>query len=192
MAVRTLSENLQLAKQIKAKLGLQIDIACDKSHLVVPEFLAGLISVENSRVSSLATRFEPGVYSQLRNLRDFGVIWHKGLPRRNYNGITRAQLKGMSDDALRNLATSYSYTQIMGWHVMTAPLASYSISELRSSERHLRFAVMLLEHDCGQFLKTKDYPAVLRIWNTGKPKGETHDPFYVANAVSVAQQYRLL
>lgn len=184
MALRNAAQCEHLAKQIRAKLGFSVAEAC-RDSIVSPQRLAGLISVENAQLNPLATRFEPAVFEKLRRVRD---SW---LPR-TYNGIHRSAIRDASDAALRALATSYGYTQIMGWHVLTAPLAQHSVSELRDPARHLGFAVQLLEYDAGKYFRAGNYPAALHVWNTGSAMRPTHDPDYVANATGVAAAYRLL
>jgi hypothetical protein len=175
------------AANIKSQLGGRINAAVVSTpqRLVPAAFLAGLISVENGKLDSRALRYEPHVLEKLRQVRDSVLL-------RSYNGIRRAQIASASDDALKALATSYSFTQIMGWHVLVAPLAEHSVAELRDPDKHLFFAVQLLEWDAGAYLKAKDYASVLRIWNTGRPNGKTFDSNYIANALAVMEAYRKL
>lgn len=67
-----------------------------------------------------------------------------------------------------------------------------TIADLRDPEQHLDYAVQLLEMNAGQYIKQGDWDSVMRIWNTGRPNGKTHDPDYVFNAGSVMDAYEEL
>lgn len=178
-----------LATKIRAKLGKELERVCFGT-LVSPALLAGLISVENARLDPEASRFEKHVFTKLKRLRNPLVFW-----RREWNGITQQDLRGASDEALINLATSFSFTQIMGWwsipltRILERPV---TVGMIRNQHQHLELAVRLLEHTGRRYLRVHNYGAVLRIWNTGKPDGRTHDPRYVANALAVMNEYRRL
>ncbi len=179
----TNSQASTLAAQIRSQLGVRIKAATDGS-LASQSLLAGLISVESAKnadgsINETSTRFEKGVYLKLLSVRD-GV-------RTSYNNIHRNQLTGMSDAAIKNLATSYSLTQIMGYHLFTLKC---TIAELRDPERHLYYACDLLEITSKVFLKQNRFEPVFRIWNSGSPEGKTYDPSYVFNALAVKSAYR--
>lgn len=168
------------AVKIQARLGGQIRQACFRT-LVPESFLAGLVSVENAQLDPHAVRFEKHIFENLKKLRNPLVFW-----RRSWNGITPADLKGASDEALINLATSFGYTQIMGWWAI--PLKC-SVGEIRDPQKHLAIAVRLLQLTAAVDLKRHAYGNVLRIWNTGRADGRTHDPRYVDNALAVKLAY---
>jgi len=181
------SNSKGLAVKIKAILGQQITAAC-KGSIVPVSFLAGLISVENAQVNPLAYRFERGVYDKLKALRNPLKFW-----RREWNGITPADLKGLSDDALVNLSTSFGYTQIMGWWaiVMSKRLTrSITVADIRDPKKHLDIAVLLLNLTARRHLTSYAYGDTLRIWNTGSSTGKTYDPDYVPNALAVMNDYK--
>lgn len=67
-----------------------------------------------------------------------------------------------------------------------------SVADIRDPQQHLHLAVKLLNRTALRYLKSREYGAVLRIWNTGSPNGRTHDPEYVVNALAVDQEYRKL
>lgn len=109
MTLHTKAENRSLAQRILTNLGPRIAAACENS-LVPTAFLAGLISVEDARLDSNARRFEQGVFIKLERVRDG--------KRSKFNGIKQSDISGASDAALKNLATSFGFTQIMGYHVI--------------------------------------------------------------------------
>ena len=170
-------QNQYLAKQIKAKLGLAIYTACAGTGIPV-DLVAGLVSVENGGVDPKATRFEPHVYEKLKQVANGSL--------HDYNRITKAKLGNPSDYALRALATSYGYTQIMGYWVLHL---GGTVDDLRNPIKHLNYTVALL-HQSMKWITSGNYGAIFRIWNTGSPTGQTKDPSYAANAMKVAMYYR--
>lgn len=173
------------AGRIQKQFGALIESACANSKLVPPALLAALISVECQRTRTgfdpSRTRFEPHVFAALKAVRD-------GL-KRSYNNITRKDLQGATDAAIRALSLSYQATQIMGWSVVKMLGEGVTIDDLRDEQKHLGLAVKRLEVVAGKYLAKQDYASVLRIWNTGKPNGKTHSPTYVARAMSVFDVY---
>ncbi|MCP9496105.1 MAG: N-acetylmuramidase family protein [Pyrinomonadaceae bacterium MAG19_C2-C3] len=173
------------AGRIQKQFGALIEGACANSKLVPPALLAALISVECARTRSgfdaNRTRFEAHVFAALKAVRDGA--------KRSYNNITRKDLAGATDGAIRALSLSYQSTQIMGWSVVKMLGAGVTIDDLRDENKHLRLAVKRLEVVAGKYLAKHDYASVLRIWNTGKANGKTHSPTYVARALAVFDVY---
>lgn len=181
----------KIAAQIMDQLGQRISYASnahymDTAFLVPESFLAGLIGVEagrdrNGKIVETSTRYEPHVYRKLRDVKDGRL--------NSYSNIRRAQIQDAGEAALKALATSYGVTQIMGWWALHLDT---TVAEIRDPETHLGYAIKLLEKNAGKYIKTGNYAAALRIWNTGKPNGKTHDPSYVANALAVKTAYEVL
>lgn len=165
------TDRQKLAETIHRKRGALITIACEGTP-VPPELLAGLISVENAALHEWpdprSTRFERHVYNALVQVRN-GV-------RLAYNGIRAIDLRNADEAAIRNLATSWGDTQILGLHVIrnlrNKDGSPVKIEQLRDPKLHLGYAAQLLEKVAGTYLRTGDYESVLRIWNTGTPSKE--------------------
>lgn len=176
-----------LAEAIYRHFGQRIDEAT-AGTAVPPELLAGLIGNECGRsglvFNESQSRLEPHVLKALTQVRDGA--------RRAYNRtITREDLAGASDDALKALARSYGATQVMGWHTIdTFPGAT--IQQLRDPKEHLKFAVRLLLMDSKADIRAKEYGRVLRRWNTGSPNGTTYHPNYVPQGKAVIEAYKRL
>jgi hypothetical protein len=186
----TASQAKRKAEQIVQRFGSKIRAACAGTS-VDPFFVVGFIGVEagidrKGNIKESATRFEAGVFQDLKDLRDTGQCVVAGKIRKEYSGVKRSQIQDASDTALRALATSYGLAQIMGWHCIND--LHCTIAELRDPERHLFYTVKLLQLVGGQWLEKKSYPAVLRIWNTGSANGKTYHEDYVANALLVMSQ----
>lgn len=176
------------AEQIVELYGQKI-LAATRNTGIDPAFVAGKTGVEagvkNGKIVENATRFEPGVYQDLKDLRDKGFCFIGGKKMKTYSGVKRSQIADATDAALKALATSYGLTQIMGWHMINN--LKGTISDLRDPDKHLSYNVQLLALVGGNYLKRKDYESVLRIWNTGRANGKTYHPYYVANALLVME-----
>lgn len=117
-------------------------------------------------------RFEAGVYEHLVNVQ-------VGRERDFYNIL---QSKLVNRDDLRDLASSWGLTQIMGYQILDwdCPL-----SEIQNPPTHYKWALRLLdefEHDYW-LDPTKDFAEFARCWNSGSPHGKTFDPNYAQNVL---------
>lgn len=158
---------------------------------------------KRGRINFDAVRFEPGVFSKLKALRDQG--WYPTRKGRatSYNGVRPEDLAGAPDAALRNLASSWGGLQTMGYYTLRLFTDTdgtiVTIAELRDPDRHFKYAVQLLLSDAGARADVcalgkaidnadgkgirRSFERVLRRWNSGSPTGETFDPEYVDHGV---------
>lgn len=92
------------------------------------------------------------------------------------------------DADLRALSTSWGLTQIMGYHVVGRKIA---VRELLNPDIHYRLATQILGDFAQRFgLKlSRDWEALFRCWNTGRPEGITFDPEYVSKALERMKLY---
>jgi hypothetical protein len=179
------------AHQIFERFGMLIHLACLDAG-VSDSFLAGFTGVEagidhDGQFKPTATRFEPGVFEDLKSLRDNGYCFVGGRKMKTYSGVAREQIKDCDDAALRALATSYSFSQIMGWHCINN--LKCTIADLRDPEKHFGFTVKLLKIVGGVYMRRGDLVSVLHIWNTGSANGKTYHEDYVTNALAVKDAY---
>lgn len=184
-----------IASKIFAALGPDIAVAV-AGTAVRPEWLAGLIAMEDPALykwpDPRSTRFESGVFAKLKAVRSRLKVWVRG-----YNGITPDHLRGLSDEALRNLATSWGYTQIMGYYVLTL-FKGRSLAELRDPKKHLVFAVTMMRATAQVWITSGRFDQIAHIWNAGSaykvvkgvPQYRTYSPYYVYNCLAVADAYR--
>ena len=86
------------------------------------------------------------------------------------------------DEAIRHLATSWGLTQIMGYHMLGRP---EPVERLCDPAFHYRVATDLLQDfaKCFHLDPQRDFEALFRCWNTGRPDGKTYDPDYVQNGL---------
>ena len=156
-----------------------------KTYLPVPEsFLAALTGNESVGVKD-AGRHERGVLERLRLVL---------LGQRNsYNGVMAGMLMLPGGDGeghheyykaqeahLYQAATSWGFTQIMGYHVLRW---GGNMADLVDPEKHYGFTLRLLKEITEQWGldPSKDFEKMGRCWNTGKPDGATYHESYIPN-----------
>jgi hypothetical protein len=91
-------------------------------------------------------------------------------------------LSALEDEAIRRLATSWGLTQIMGYHMLGRP---EPVAKLCDPAYHYRIAAQMVEEFASRFHldPERDFEALFRCWNTGRPDGKTYDPSYVQNGM---------
>lgn len=185
--------------------------ACSRSS-VPPEFL-GALAASESGGDARAARFEPAVYRHLKSVASgesarYGGIGAEGLgteiedmlhPKAGdyharfliapFDANHRRELVALEDDAVRELATSWGYTQIMGYHMVGR---SGTVRELLEPHFHFRLALELLAEFAADYQLDlrQEFAEMFRCWNTGQPYGKTYDPDYVENGLRRISLYR--
>lgn len=169
-----------------------------------PALLAALVANESS-ARPQAERFEKRVFVRiclaaagLQKFRDPSLsrqIEQKEWLMDADHAIANASHHGyfsliqLGLDHYKKLATSYGYTQIMGWHALEW---HWPLVELLDPTRHFGFVLTLLhwftEHY--QLDPAADADKLLRCWNTGRPDGKTYDPKYVPNGLRRMRLYQ--
>jgi hypothetical protein len=76
-------------------------------------------------------------------------------------------------------ASSWGYTQLMGYHCLR--WGDATVEDLRNPDVHYRLAARLLAGECQRFGvdMTREFEAMGRIWNAGRPDGKTYLPGYI-------------
>ncbi|MGH9455049.1 MAG: hypothetical protein ACRD2O_13885 [Terriglobia bacterium] len=189
-------------------------IAASTDSPIPPELLAGLTANESGG-NAQARRFEPGVFEHLKSVAEgratqFGAIRARDLEQaerilevvkspeyhaRFLNTVFAAthalSISELQEDALRAFASSWGYTQVMGYHMIGR---QGSVQDLCDPTRHFIYAIDLLNDFIRQFRLNaiKDFESLLHCWNSGGPRGKTFDPAYVPNGLRRAALYREL
>ena len=187
--------------------------ACRYSSLPAA-FLAALVANESGG-DPRAMRFEPAVYRHLKSLaagerpkyaghdRDSlereieemlhpkSAAFHAHFLSATCGEAPAKALAACRDEALRELATSWGYTQIMGYHLLGRP---GTVLDLLAPRFHFRFALELLAEFAERFQLdvTREFAELFRCWNTGQPYGATTDPRYVEKGLRRMEMYRLM
>jgi hypothetical protein len=202
-AARELAER-RLVQRIFDECGAAIEQAC--AHTALPvEFLVALVANESGGRAG-ASRFEPGVYRHLLAVargerRAYGSLTaadldaeaaellppddtplHARFLNQDFTERHAPQLQGCPDEVLRQLATSWGYTQIMGYHMAGR---AGTVRDLLAAPFHFRVARELLSEFAAAYRLdlARAFSELFCCWNTGRPHGKTFDPNYVENGL---------
>jgi len=158
-----------------------VKIAADEFDLPYG-YLMALIQLECGGKIPAGSRFEPHVFRRLKNVRDG--------KRNRYENVTEMHLRGASDDALRNLATSWGPFQLMGYKCI---LLNVKVKDIRG-ENGIQHGAEWINRTYGNRLRRGEHKDCFHIHNTGKvyPKvgpPTTHDPRYVQRGLAAINKY---
>lgn len=200
-----------LFARVRERWDAVIHEACRYSS-VPAEFLAALVMNESAG-DPRAVRFEPAVYRHLVQVAQgksprYGSLtrakiasevaeilnpkapaFHGDFLTAGFTAAHGEQLAASPDEALRELATSWGLTQIMGYHMVPRAGTPRDLIEPRF---HFRIAVELLSEFAERYALdlTRDFESMFRCWNTGQPYGVTTDPRYVEKGLHRLEIYR--
>jgi hypothetical protein len=181
----------------------------------VPTAFLGALTANESAGDPKATRFEPSVYRHLKAVAAgqspaYGGIhaedladevqemlhpkaenFHTRYLTEPFAANHREALAAQEDEALRELATSWGFTQIMGYHSVGR---AASVRALLEPVYHFRTALEMLAEFAEDFQLdlAHEYEEMFRCWNTGAPYGETFDPRYVEDGLRRMELYDAL
>ncbi len=201
----------KLLERVFARCHAAIVVACSHSTLP-PSFLGALVANESGG-NARAARFEPAVYRHLRGVADgkaqlysgihaadldaeFDEMLHPKADAFHQRSLTpefrdrhSPELAALEDEALRELATSWGFTQIMGYHMVGR---SGTVRDLLDAGFHFRVAVELLNEFAQEFAldPSLEFEPLFRCWNTGSPYGVTFAPDYVRKGIERIEIYR--
>jgi hypothetical protein len=202
-----------LVARVHARWHARLAEACAYSSVPV-EFLGALVANESGGDPRVA-RFEPAVYRHLvavaqgrspayaslrrealeaevaDRLHPKADAYHAAALPPAFGAQHAAVLTRSSDEALRELATSWGLTQIMGYHLVGRP---GTVPDLLEPRFHFRLALTLLAEFAERYQLdlAREFAALFRCWNTGRPYGETHDPKYVPRGLARMKIYEEL
>jgi hypothetical protein len=140
-------------------------------------YLKAVIVLESSGRKNVPPRFENKVFEKLKKVRDGKM--------RNLEGIAREKIKDASDEALKNLASSWGPFQVMGYKCIELDV---KLEDIRSKEA-IYWGVYWINKNYGDFLRNRKYEAAFRIHNTGSPTGKTHNSNYVSNGMKYMRAF---
>ncbi|HEY8405008.1 MAG TPA: hypothetical protein VIK71_10405 [Flavobacteriales bacterium] len=141
------------------------------------EYLMALTVLECGGNKPAGNRFEKHVFNQLKKVRDG--------QREKYENIRQEHLKGLDDEELKNLATSWGPFQLMGYKVI--PLG-VNVAHLRNDRTGIPIAAKWIKEEYGHFLERGKWKDAFHFHNTGKRfplngKPKTHNPYYVSDGL---------
>lgn len=155
---------------LEKNYGKEIDTLADDFDLPAP-FLKALIVLESSGRKDVPPRFEQKVYNDLIDLRTG--------KRKRFEQMETEDIRDASNEALRNLASSWGPFQLMGYKCVELGV---QLNDMRGKDC-LYWSVYWINKNYGHYLRQKKYQEAFRIHNTGSPVGKTHDPQYVKNGL---------
>jgi hypothetical protein len=190
-----------------------IQEACRTSS--VPAEFLGALTANESGGDPAAVRFEPSVYRHLKAVAAgerprYGGIGAEALgeelaevlhPKTGefhaqfLNSLfipgQASELSRLADEALRELASSWGFVQIMGFHVIGR---HGTVRDLLEPRFHYHLANQLLAEfaESYQLDLSREFEEMFRCWNSGRPDGRTWDPAYVENGLMRMEIYRVL
>jgi len=203
----------RLVRRVFARCDALLREVCAYSS-VPPEFL-GALTASESGGDPKAARFEPAVYRHLKAVAEGKTPAYAGLGRESldaeiedmlhpkasafhacyltqpFGANHQREIAACDDEALRELATSWGYTQVMGYHMVGR---HGTVRDLREPRFHFRLAVELLAEFAERYQLdlAREFEEMFRCWNTGQPYGVTFDPAYVENGIRRMCLYREL
>lgn len=169
-----LSHSISL-KRTRDNYGLQLE-NLGRQFKISHSYLKALTTLECSGRTEFPPRFEEHVFQELKRVRDGN--------KKRYGSITRKIIGDASDDALKNLATSWGPFQLMGYQCIELGV---NVADIRG-ENSLYWGVYWIDKRYGDYLKKKKYQDAFHIHNTGRPfphngSSKTYDPHYVENGL---------
>lgn len=147
------------------------------------EYFKALAILETSGRKNMPHRFEPHVFERLKQVRE-GT-------RTRYAHITQESIADASDEALKNLATSWGPFQIMGYKCIQLNI---TVHDLRG-ENAVYWGIKWIDMTYGNVLRQERFEDAFHYHNTGKlfPKNApptTHDPRYVERGLYYMEHFR--
>lgn len=145
-------------------------------------YFLSLIVLESSGRKVIPSRFEPHVYERLKEV--------KTGKRKSYEHVTPRHLTDATDDALKNLASSWGPFQLMGYKCL---LMGIKVRDIRGPEA-IYWGVKWIDLTYGKELRQGHYKNAFHIHNTGRKypligKPFTHDPAYVDRGLSYMKRF---
>ncbi|PLW97934.1 MAG: hypothetical protein C0593_07070 [Marinilabiliales bacterium] len=177
----SVSASKDAVTRVKLNYGTEVKKYAAQMNLD-PAYLQALIILETSGKKPPGKRFEKHVYHKLRQV--------KNGQRSAFEKITKADLHDATDDALRNLATSWGPFQIMGYKCIHMQI---SLGDLRG-DKAVYYGIKWIDENYGSYLRKGKYRDAFHIHNTGHPYPKvgpprTYDPAYVSNGLRYMKKF---
>lgn len=149
-----------------------------------PAYFLALAQLECGGRRPAGTRFEKHVYTRLQDVRSGD--------RSRYEAATSAVLADATDDALRNLSTSWGPFQLMGYKCVELDI---QLRDIRGEEA-IRWGIHWIDLTYGDALRGKKFRNAFHIHNTGRPFptdgiATTYDPRYVEKGMEFMSRHSM-
>jgi len=148
-------------------------------------YLMAVIMLECSGRKTVPPRFEQKIYKKLKSLKNKEIT--------KFENLTYETVDNATDDALRNLASSWGPFQLMGYK---CTFLDIEIKDMRGDEA-IYWGVKWINETYGEYLKAGKYKDAFHIHNTGKEypatgKPFTYDPDYVEKGLHYMKYFEKL
>jgi hypothetical protein len=127
-----------------------------KEYGLSATYLKSLVVLECSGRKPVKPRFEKHVFRKLQKVRDG--------KRKQFERITKKDLHDASDEALKNLASSWGPFQLMGYKCLQLEV---KVSDIRGEDA-LDWGVRWIHMEYGHLLKRNKYKDAFHYHNTGR------------------------
>jgi hypothetical protein len=172
--------------KLRANYAEEIDEICQTRNLPA-EYFKALAILECSAQKPAPSRFEPKIFERLKEVR--------AGKQPTYGVLKTSQLRELTDEHLRDMATSWGTFQLMGYHAYTIGIAPRELG----GEDGLRQSILWIEKNYGQYLRKNDFGNAFHIHNTGKPipltgEHQTYDSQYIPRGlefIKIFQEERI-
>ena len=176
---RTLKQTIKFTE---ANYGAELNKLAISFNLPA-EYLKALVVLEVGGRKPAPVRYEKKVFNRLKKLR-------KGELKR-YELLKKETIADASDDALKNLSTSWGAFQIMGYKCVQLGV---KVSDIRG-DKSLYWGVKWINDEYGNFLRKKKFKDAFHLHNTGRkfPKNgipRTYHPDYVDNGLKYLEMFK--
>ena len=170
-----------VCERVTENYGAEID-SCAKLLGMPPQYLKSLVCLECSGRTDLPKRFEKHIYRRLKKVRSGETA--------EYEGVTTAMICDASDEALKNLATSWGPFQIMGYKCLHLNI---NVADLRGNDA-VYWGVKWIAEEYGYLLKKGRYRDAFHYHNAGRifpadGKARTYDKNYVPNGLDYMRYF---
>jgi len=147
------------------------------------EYLKALCMLECSGRRIIKPRYEKHIYDRLKKVQS----------RKNsqYEHVVPEMIADATDEALKNLASSWGPFQLLGFKCL---LLDIRIADIRG-ERSVYWGAKWINETYGNVLRSGHYKDAFHIHNTGRrfPKNgvsKTYDPDYVENGLNYIDYFK--
>jgi len=165
------SNVLNVYERTEKNYGYEIHLVSEKIK-IPSDYLKSLIILESSGKINVPSRFENHVFNALVSLRAKKI--------KEYKKLKSHHVKDASDEALRNLASSWGPFQIMGYKCLGLGI---TVKDLRGDSA-VYWGAVWINKEYGNYLRKNKFSEAFRIHNTGSPVGKTHHSQYVTNGLA--------
>ncbi len=149
------------------------------------EYLEAVCMLETAGKKNIESRYEKHVFRRLKKVRDGEMSY--------FESITKDMIADASDEALKNLASSWGPFQLMGYKCLHLGI---KVKDIRGVDA-VYYVTQWINLTYGEYLRKGQFKDAFHLHNAGKkiPKSGgslTHDPNYIKNGMKYLAYFRKL